>query len=79
VKFSEPVTGVSTSTFRIYRKGVPDPVPASVRLNTAGTKAVLDPQRRLKAGQVHTVKLTNGISDTAGNALAAASWKVRTR
>ena len=77
-KFSEPVVNVSTTTMRIYLKGVPDPVPAAVSINAAGTKATLDPSRNLKAGKTYTIKLTNGITDRAGNPLVATRWKVTT-
>ena len=76
VTFSEPVTGVSTTTFRLYRKGVPDSVPAVVTVNAAGTKAVLNPVQRLQRRQTYIAKVTTGITDRAGNALPAVKWKV---
>ena len=79
VTFSEPVTGVSTTTFRLYRKGVPDPVPAVVTVDAARTKAALDPVQRLKSGQTYVAKVRTGITDRAGNPLPAVTWTVTVR
>ena len=79
VRFSERVTRVSSSTFRVFQKGLPDPLPAKVSLDATGTKATLDPTRNLKPGKTYTVKLTSGITDSAGNPLTATSWKVSVR
>lgn len=78
-KFSESVTGVSTSTFRLFKKGVPDPVRARVTLNATGTQATLTPRRRLKRVALYTVKVLPGITDAGGNPLAKTGWKVRIR
>ncbi|GAA1926188.1 hypothetical protein GCM10009815_20820 [Nocardioides marmoribigeumensis] len=75
-RFSEKVTKVSTSTFRLYRSGTPDPLPAVVTLNSTGTSAVLNPSANLRKGKTYYVRLTTGIKDPAGNSLVATSWKV---
>jgi hypothetical protein len=64
---------------RLYRAGSPDPVPATVTLSPNGRKATLDPIRRLRTGEVYTVKLTGGITDASGNRLVATSWRVTAR
>jgi hypothetical protein len=78
-RFSERVTKVSSTTFRVYQKGLPDPLPAKVSLDSSGTKATLVPRSNLKPGKTYTVKLTSGITDAAGNGLVATSWKVSVR
>lgn len=79
VKFSEPVKGVSTTTFRLFQNGVPDPVPAAVTLNATGTKAVLNPVAGLKLRKTYIAKVTTGVTDLAGNRLPATKWKVVVR
>jgi methionine-rich copper-binding protein CopC len=70
--FSEPVQGVSGSTFTLRRGSTS--VSASVSYDSATRTARLDPASDLTAGATYTASLTNGIRDLAGNALSALSW-----
>jgi large repetitive protein len=76
-KFSEPVTGVSSRTYRIYKSGSTSPLTATVTLNSTRTKATLNPAANLKSGVSYVIKLTSKICDDAENKLTAYSWKVR--
>ena len=78
--FSEPVQGVSNSTFTL-RIGAGAPIAATVSLNAAGTVATLTPSAPLANGTQYTATLTGGASairDLAGNALATSTWTFRT-
>jgi hypothetical protein len=77
--FSERVTGVSTTTMRIYQKGRVTALKAKVTLDRSGRTAVLNPALNLKKGKVYTVKLTSSIKDLSGHALVPTSWKVTAR
>ncbi len=78
-KFSEPVRGVSGSTFRIYRSGSTTPLAAGVTLSPDRRTATLNPSANLRVGLYYTIRLTSGITDLNGNRLATTSWKVKAR
>jgi hypothetical protein len=78
VVFSEPVTGVSASTMTLRNEVTKAAVPARVVYDSAKKRATLTPTKQLIAGHRHTVSLTNGIKDPAGNALAVTSWSFTT-
>ena len=77
VTFSEAVTGVSSSTFRVTNERG-DAVAGTVYYNTANQTVTLYPYTSRLANTVYTVELADGITDTAGNALAATSWTYTT-
>ncbi|MBO9522821.1 MAG: Ig-like domain-containing protein [Nocardioidaceae bacterium] len=77
--FSEPVTGVSATTFQLRRVISGQLVPATVTL--VGNTATLTPNAPLLNNNLYTATLTGGaaaIRDTAGNPLATTSWTFRT-
>ena len=70
--FNEPVTGVSSSSFKLT-----DAVGAmhlTVTWDGSANRATLRPSRPLAPEVRHTVWLTNAIRDLAGHALTATSW-----
>src|SRR3954469_18618091 len=73
--FSEPVQGVSGSTFTLTSAG--GAVPASVTPGT-GNQYILDPTADLAAGVTYTATLSGSITDTSNNAFAGASWTFTT-
>jgi nitrogen fixation protein FixH len=74
--FSEPVQGVSGSTFTLAPAGG-GTVSASVGQGT-GNQWILTPTNPLTAATTYTATLTNGITDTSGNAFAGTSWTFTT-
>ncbi len=79
--FSEPVQGVSGTTFTLRNTVTGTAVGATVTLNPGGTSATLKPNAPLANGTQYTVTLTGGsssIRDTAGNAMASTTWTFRT-
>lgn len=70
--FSEPVTGLSSSSFKLT-DGV-GAVPVTVTWDASANRATLRPSRPLAPEVRHTIWLTNAIRDLAGNALVATSW-----
>ena len=77
--FSERVTGVTTSTMKIFRKGYSTPLRTTVTLSSDGRKATLNPSSNLVVGKYYTVRLYSTIKDPAGNSLVATSWQVRAK
>ncbi|TFD28625.1 heme peroxidase [Cryobacterium lyxosi] len=69
--FSEPVTGVSRTTF-VLRLGA-TAVSASVSYNATTQVATLNPSATLLADRTYTATLS-GIRDVAGNTMVASSW-----
>lgn len=67
VVFSEPVLGVSASSFYLTRAG--SPVPASVSVASDGRTATLHPLAALQVSQAYVLVLTSGITDHAGLSL----------
>ncbi len=78
-KFSEPVNGVSSGTYRIYKSGSTNPLTATVTIDSTRSKATLNPATNLRVGTSYVIKLTSKILDEADNKLAAYSWKVRAK
>lgn len=74
--FSEPVTGVSASTFQL-RSGT-ELVPATVSYDAATRRATLWPATPLKGDTVYNATLTSGIVDHAGAQLASFTWQFTT-
>jgi hypothetical protein len=78
--FSEPVQGVSGSTFTL-RTSAGASVSASVSYNTTTRVATLDPTANLATSTTYTATLTGGstaIRDIAGNPLVTTSWSFTT-
>ena len=69
--FSEPVTGVSGTTF-VLRLGT-TAIPAVVSYNATTRVATLNPSATLLADRTYTATLS-GIRDVAGNLMVASSW-----
>ncbi|WP_324278581.1 Ig-like domain-containing protein [Blastococcus brunescens] len=76
--FSEDVVGVSGTTFTLAPAAGGANVGATVSYDSATRVATLDPAADLTAGTQYTARLTTGIADGAGNALAATSWSFTT-
>ena len=74
--FSEPVTGVSGTTFTLASSG--GPVAASVTYDGPSRTATLDPNANLAADTTYTASLTAGITDGTGNALSPVTWSFTT-
>ncbi|MFM9881751.1 MAG: Ig-like domain-containing protein, partial [Burkholderiales bacterium] len=72
VNFSEAVTGATTTSMRVSANGVA--LPGTVTQNVNRLTATFTPAGPLACGIAHTVQLTSGIADLAGNALAPTSW-----
>jgi type VII secretion-associated serine protease mycosin len=77
LKFNEPVTGVSSSTF-VLRNASGVAVASTVSYDAAARQAKLRPAKPLAGEAKYAVALTSGIKDTSGNALAATSWSFTT-
>ena len=77
VTFTEPVTGVSASTFSL-RNGAGTPVSSTVAYDAATRRATLRPSAPLAGDATYTATLTSGIRDATGNALAGRSWSFTT-
>ena len=76
--FSEPVTGVSTSSFALWDTSTGRVVPASVSYDAATRRATLRPSASLAASRTYQVELTSRIRDAAGNPLAYTRWSFKT-
>jgi FtsP/CotA-like multicopper oxidase with cupredoxin domain len=72
VVFSEPVTGISNTTFTLKQGATA--VPATVTYNAATMTATLSPTRTLTADRPYTLSLTTAIKGVAGVSVAATSW-----
>jgi hypothetical protein len=75
-KFSERVRNVNSTTMKLFQVGHATALPAVVKLSTDGKTAVLNPNSNLLHGKSYVIKLSSGIKDVAGNALAATKWQV---
>lgn len=53
-------------------------VPAVVNVNATTNTVIINPDADLAAGTTHTVVLTDGVRDLAGNALAPTTWTFTT-
>ena len=76
VTFSEPVMGVTRSTFKVMPYGSKRKMSAVVKPSDDRRKAVLNPDGSLKRGKTYVVKLSSKIRDESGNSLVAYSWAV---
>lgn len=70
VSFSEPVTGISSSSVSIPG------VPSTLSLAADGRSVTVKPTARLVPGARHTVAVTSAVKDQTGNAVAARSVPV---
>jgi hypothetical protein len=77
VKFSAPVTGVTSRTMFLKLAGHRTKVAAAVTLSSDGRTATLNPTNALRRGKRYTVTVTNHITDKNGQAIKAFSWTVR--
>lgn len=68
VTFSEPVNGVDNTTFKLSAGGVD--ILRTLTVANDRLSAALDPNADLAPETLHTVTVTTGISDDAGNAMA---------
>ena len=73
--FSEPVSGVSSTTVRLYLGS--SRVSAKVTYSSSLRRATLNPTAYLKRGKTYTMKVYGGIKDARGNLVVAKTWKVR--
>ncbi len=76
ITFSEPVTGVTTSTYTIRVAGTTTKLLAKVTMNAARTKATLNPVADLKSKKKYTIKVTKAVLDMADNPLKTTQWSV---
>jgi hypothetical protein len=76
VRFSEPVTGVSTGSVKLFQKGGLQALATTVQVAADRRSAIVDPAALLVAGRTYTLKLLTGIRDVAGNRLPATSFTV---
>jgi len=76
VSFSEPVNGISNSTFQLLEGSTL--VPASVSFDLATQRATLTPNAPLRGETAYQARLTTGITDHAGAALAPMHWQFTT-
>ncbi len=72
VNFSEAVNGATTTSMRLSASGVA--LPGTVTQSVNRLTATFAPASPLACGIAHTVQLTSGITDVAGNALVPTSW-----
>lgn len=75
--FSEPVSGVSGSTFQLTDEAGAA-VAARVTYDAGSRTATLTPSEPLEDTTLYTARLTSGIRDASLNAFAGATWRFRT-
>ena len=78
--FSEPVTGVTTTTVKL-KTSTGSTVSAAVSYSTTSRKVTINPTKALAAKTKYTVTLTGGttaIRDAAGNPLTTKTWSFTT-
>jgi hypothetical protein len=79
VTFSEPVQGVSASSFTLKTTNGTTVTARAITPNGTANQWTFDPSPTLGSRTSYTVALTGGIKDAAGNPLAAtAPWTFRT-
>ncbi|MDQ1060621.1 hypothetical protein QFZ23_004522 [Arthrobacter globiformis] len=71
--FSEPIAGIGFASFNL-KNAAGAVIAAPVTWNATTRVATLNPNVTLTADRKHTVALTAGITDIAGNPIAANSW-----
>ncbi|MDP9250454.1 MAG: Ig-like domain-containing protein, partial [Chloroflexota bacterium] len=72
--FSEPVVGVSGSSFSLVDTSTASPVAGAVSYNVASRVATFAPAVSLLLGHTYRASLTSAIQDTASNRLAPRAW-----
>jgi hypothetical protein len=75
--FSEPIAGLGTASFTL-KNSAGAVLAAPVTWNATTRVATLNPNATLAADRKHTATLTAGITDIAGNPIAANSWAFTT-
>jgi hypothetical protein len=75
--FSEAITGLGTASFTL-KNSAGALIAAPVTWNATTRVAILNPNTTLAADRKHTATLTAGITDIAGNPIAANSWTFTT-
>jgi hypothetical protein len=75
--FSEAITGLGTASFTL-KNSAGALIAAPVSWNATTRVATLNPSATLAADRKHTATLTAGITDIAGNPIAANSWAFTT-
>lgn len=80
VGFSEPVKGLSATTFTLKSATTGAAVQATVSpaVTTATSTATLRPVAALVPGESYVAAVTSGVTDLNGNPLTAFSWTART-
>lgn len=71
--FSEPMAGIGFASFNL-KNSAGAVIAAPVTWNATTRVATANPNVTLTADRKHTVTLTSGITDIAGNPIAANSW-----
>jgi hypothetical protein len=77
VDFSERVSGVTSSSFKIFQKGSDAALAATVKSTNKHKSATLDPARNLKVGKSYIIKLLSQIKDPAGHSLKPVTWTIK--
>ena len=72
--FSEPVSGVSATTVRLAERLGPT-IGVDVAYDPAARRVTVTPDAALPTGRSYRLDLLTGITDTAGNPVAAASYQ----
>jgi hypothetical protein len=75
---SEPVTGVSASTFTLINATTGVSVPGSVTYDASARRATYRPSATLAAGTLYRATLRGAIRDAAGNPISPIAWTLRT-
>ncbi|HVF21049.1 MAG TPA: Ig-like domain-containing protein [Mycobacteriales bacterium] len=80
VTFSEPVQGVSPTTFGMKVSSTGNVVPGTTTpgVDTATTTATFRPSAPLTPGETYTLTVSDGVTDAFGNRLTPLSWTLRT-
>jgi hypothetical protein len=73
----DPAT-LTTSTVTLVKNGTTTPISATVSYDDSTKIVTLKPSSNLAAKTKYTVKLSGGVKDLAGNALAPYTWSFTT-
>jgi hypothetical protein len=77
INFSEPVTGVSTSSVTVHANAANVDIPGTIA-HPSTSQATWTPKSRLTPGETYRFSFTSAIHDTAGNALVPTYFNLRT-
>jgi hypothetical protein len=77
VTFTQPVSGVSASSFRLRDVAAGTWVPATVTYDAATRKATLRPSALLGAGRTYRLYLTSAIKNASGRSLLYTYWSFK--